>query len=88
MRVNLPQTSAEMKQWAVDEHERFSFATESPQSRGFSSLKFTDQAPIPSLGDTDVLVHFKYASLNYRDIVIPQVSTPNKCRRLLPLSRA
>ncbi|KAI4213329.1 MAG: hypothetical protein LQ351_004070 [Letrouitia transgressa] len=66
-----------MKQWAVDEHERFSFATESPQSRGFSSLKFTDQAPIPSLGDTDVLVHFKYASLNYRDIVIPQGTYPS-----------
>lgn len=74
MKVTQTQTSRKMKQWTVDEHERFSFARESPQSKGFSSLKFTDQAPIPSLGDTDVLVHFQYASLNYRDIIIPQVS--------------
>ncbi|MCJ1399878.1 hypothetical protein MMC11_003081 [Xylographa trunciseda] len=37
---------------------------------GFDSLKFTKDAPIPSLGEHDVLVHFHYASLNYRDLLI------------------
>lgn len=41
---------------------------------GFESLQFHDSVPIPSLGDHDVLVNIHYASLNYRDLIIPQVS--------------
>lgn len=37
---------------------------------GFESLKFSENAPIPDLGDHDVLVNFHYASLNYRDLII------------------
>lgn len=42
---------------------------------GFDSLKFEEKAQIPQLGDHDVLVHFHYVSLNYRDIIIPKVSS-------------
>ena len=42
---------------------------------GFDSLKFEERAEIPSLGDHDVLVNFHYASLNYRDLIIPKVRT-------------
>lgn len=41
---------------------------------GFDSLKFEEKAQIPKLGDHDVLVHFHYVSLNYRDLIIPKVS--------------
>jgi NADPH:quinone reductase-like Zn-dependent oxidoreductase len=40
---------------------------------GFDSLKFHDQAPLPNVGDNDVLVKFHAASLNYRDLIIPMV---------------
>ncbi|KAI4123044.1 MAG: hypothetical protein LQ338_005468 [Usnochroma carphineum] len=43
---------------------------------GFDSLKFDGQAQIPKLGDHDVLVHFHYASLNYRDLIIPKGKYP------------
>lgn len=49
------------KQWTVEGKE------------GFESLKLNEKAPIPSLGDRDVLVHFYAASLNYRDLIIPKV---------------
>ncbi len=42
---------------------------------GFESLKFDDKAEIPTLGEKDVLVNFHYASLNYRDLIIPKVSS-------------
>jgi len=38
--------------------------------KGFDSLEFKD-APVPELGDKDVLVKFRASSLNYRDLVIP-----------------
>jgi len=38
----------------------------------FDGLVYED-APIPKLGDTDVLVKMQGASLNYRDLIIPQV---------------
>ncbi|KAK5115596.1 hypothetical protein LTR85_009767 [Meristemomyces frigidus] len=37
---------------------------------GFDDLKLNDSAPIPELGDKDVLVKFHGASLNYRDLII------------------
>jgi len=40
---------------------------------GLDSLKFNPNAPLPKLGDHDVLVKFKAASLNYRDLVITKV---------------
>ncbi|KAL8830776.1 MAG: hypothetical protein Q9170_005581 [Blastenia crenularia] len=43
---------------------------------GFDSLKFDEKAQIPQLGDHDVLVHFHYASLNYRDLIIPKGKYP------------
>jgi len=49
------------KQWTVEGRN------------GFDSLKFNEKAPIPSLGEKDILVHFYSASLNYRDLAIPKV---------------
>lgn len=49
------------KQWTVE------------GKTGFDSLKYHDKADIPTLGDHDVLVNFHYASLNYRDLIIPKV---------------
>lgn len=43
---------------------------------GFDCLKFTETAQIPELGDHDVLINFHYASLNYRDLIIPQGKYP------------
>ncbi|KAI4257622.1 MAG: hypothetical protein LQ352_001608 [Teloschistes flavicans] len=43
---------------------------------GFTSLKFDESAQIPQLGDHDVLVHFHYVSLNYRDLIIPKGKYP------------
>ncbi|KAE9969224.1 hypothetical protein BLS_005443 [Venturia inaequalis] len=43
---------------------------------GFDDLKFTTDAPVPEIGDKDVLVKFQAASLNYRDLIIPQGKYP------------
>ncbi|KAL2021305.1 hypothetical protein VTK56DRAFT_7276 [Thermocarpiscus australiensis] len=40
-------------------------------ANGFDSLVYQD-APVPKVGDTDVLVRLHGASLNYRDLLIPQ----------------
>ena len=40
---------------------------------GFDSLKPNEKASIPELGDTECLVRFHYASLNYRDLIITKV---------------
>lgn len=50
------------KQWTVN------------GKNGFDSLSYNEKAEIPQLGDHDVLVNFHYASLNYRDLVIPKVA--------------
>ncbi len=39
---------------------------------GFDSIVLKDGS-VPPVGDTDVLVRWKYASLNYRDLVISKV---------------
>lgn len=39
---------------------------------GFDDLVYTE-ASIPSVGENDVLVHLRGASLNYRDLMIPKV---------------
>ncbi|KAL1977348.1 hypothetical protein VTN31DRAFT_207 [Thermomyces dupontii] len=38
---------------------------------GFDDLVYTE-ASIPSVGENDVLVHLRGASLNYRDLMIPK----------------
>ncbi|KAL8778078.1 MAG: hypothetical protein Q9213_007574 [Squamulea squamosa] len=43
---------------------------------GFDSLKLKEKVQIPQLGEHDVLVHFRYASLNYRDLIIPKGKYP------------
>ncbi|KAL8962970.1 MAG: hypothetical protein Q9193_000709 [Seirophora villosa] len=43
---------------------------------GFDSLKFEEKAQISPLGEHDVLVHFHYVSLNYRDLIIPKGKYP------------
>ena len=45
-------------------------------TKGFESLQLNEAAEIPPLGDHDVLVHFYYASLNYRDLIITQALLP------------
>jgi NADPH:quinone reductase-like Zn-dependent oxidoreductase len=40
---------------------------------GFDDLKFNPSAPVPKLGDHDVLVKIRFASLNFRDLVILKV---------------
>ncbi|KAG5655137.1 hypothetical protein KAF25_001910 [Fusarium avenaceum] len=52
----VPQTQ---KQWVVR------------GSNGFDSLEFQTEAPIPSIGDLDVLVQIHAVSLNFRDLIIP-----------------
>lgn len=49
------------KQWTVQNKED-----------GFNALKFAE-APVPKVGENEVLVKFHAASLNYRDLIIPQV---------------
>lgn len=43
---------------------------------GFDALKLDESAPIPQIGDTDVLVKINGASLNYRDLIIPKGKYP------------
>ncbi|EMC91799.1 hypothetical protein BAUCODRAFT_38938 [Baudoinia panamericana UAMH 10762] len=43
---------------------------------GFDDLKLDEQAPIPQLGDKDVLVRLRGSSLNYRDLIIAKGKYP------------
>ena len=52
---------ATMKQWIVE-----------GKDKGFDGLSF-GEAPIPKVGENEVLVKFQAASLNYRDLIIPKV---------------
>ncbi|KAF2816368.1 alcohol dehydrogenase [Mytilinidion resinicola] len=56
-----PQT---MQQWTVEGKD------------GFDSLKLNESAPVPKIGDRDVLVKIHAASLNYRDLIIPKGQYP------------
>ena len=49
------------KQWTV-----------TGSDKGFDGLEFRD-GKVPDVGDTDVLVKFHAASINYRDLIIPKV---------------
>ncbi|KAF2473881.1 alcohol dehydrogenase [Lindgomyces ingoldianus] len=52
------------KQWTIEGKD------------GFESLKLNEQAPVPQLGDKDVLVKIHAVSLNYRDLIIPKGKYP------------
>lgn len=52
---------ATMKQWVVENKEN-----------GFDGLVYKD-APVPKVGESEVLVKLHAASLNYRDLIIPKV---------------
>ena len=42
-------------------------------TNGFENLELKKDVPIPELGEFDVLVQIQAVSLNYRDLIIPQV---------------
>lgn len=50
-----------MKQWIV-----------TGKDKGFDGMSF-GEAPMPKVGENEVLVKFEAASLNYRDLIIPKV---------------
>jgi hypothetical protein len=52
------------KQWSVQNKEN-----------DFDGLKY-DDAPVPKVGENDVLVKLHAASLNYRDFIIPKGKYP------------
>ena len=52
---------AKMNQWTVLGKEN-----------GFDGLTY-GEVPVPKVGENEVLVKFRAASLNYRDLIIPKV---------------
>jgi NADPH:quinone reductase-like Zn-dependent oxidoreductase len=64
-----------MKQWIVKDKEH-----------GLDALVFEKEAPIPKVGENEVLVKMEAASLNYRDLIIPQVSDHSGVRGLMLIS--
>jgi NADPH:quinone reductase-like Zn-dependent oxidoreductase len=43
-------------------------------TNSFDGLELKESAPLPKLGDHDVLVQIEAVSLNYRELAIPRVS--------------
>lgn len=41
--------------------------------KGFDELEYQKNVPVPNVGDHDVLVRLRGATLNYRDLIIPKV---------------
>lgn len=60
-------SNTSIKQWVV-----------TGTDNGFDGLQLQD-AQLPKVGDSDVLVKFHAASLNYRDLIIPLVSCNLLC---------
>lgn len=54
-------SNSSMKQWVV-----------TGTDKGLDGLQLQD-AQLPKVGDNDVLVKLRGASLNYRDLIIPKV---------------
>lgn len=50
-----------MKQWSIQDTKH-----------DFDGLKYED-APVPKVGENEVLIKLHAASLNYRDLIIPKV---------------
>lgn len=61
-----------MKQWTITSSDK-----------GFDGVEY-GEVPVPKVGPNDVLVKINGASLNYRDLIIPMVSTG---RSISPQSR-
>lgn len=59
-KMSVPSTQ---KQWVITSDEK-----------GFDGLVFKE-APVPKLGENEVLVKLHAASLNYRDLAIAKVSS-------------
>lgn len=53
-------TMSTMKQWVVESKDK-----------DFDGLVYQD-APVPKVGESEVLVKIQAASLNYRDLIIPK----------------
>ena len=53
------------KQWVI-----------SGTDKGFDGLEFKEAAPVPAVGENEVLVRLRAASLNYRDLIIPKGQYP------------
>ena len=64
-----------MKQWIV-----------SGTDKDFDGMSF-GEAPIPKVGENEVLVKFQAASLNYRDLIIPKVRILFASCRAIGISR-
>lgn len=60
---------ATMKQWVVENKEK-----------DFDGLVYQD-APVPKVGENEVLVKLQAASLNYRDLIIPKVWSVHLAKR-------
>lgn len=43
--------------------------------KGFDGMVLKQSSPVPQVGDNEVLVKLRGASLNFRDLIIPRVST-------------
>ncbi|KAK0625147.1 hypothetical protein B0T17DRAFT_492887 [Bombardia bombarda] len=56
--MSIPSTQ---KQWVVE-----------TTKKDFDGLVFHDDAPVPQVGDNDVLVRLHGASLNFRDLIMPK----------------
>lgn len=57
------------------------------KTKGFAELSLKE-AEVPKVGDYEVLVKLEGASLNYRDLIIPQVSRRIVCPLFFFLPRA
>jgi NADPH:quinone reductase-like Zn-dependent oxidoreductase len=55
-----------MRQWVIKETKD-----------GFDGMEFQDSAEVPQPGDYEVLVKIQAVSINYRDLIIPQVLVHN-----------
>lgn len=62
--MSIPQSQ---KQWLVQ-----------GKDKGIDGLVKQDNVPIPEVGENEVLVRLRGASLNYRDLIIPRacISVP------------
>ncbi|KAK1082459.1 hypothetical protein LTR48_006961 [Friedmanniomyces endolithicus] len=57
------------------------------EATGFDGLKLNESAPIPEIGDKEVLVKFHGSSLNYRDLIIAKGMYPFPCKdNIVPAS--
>ena len=68
--MSLPSTQ---KQWVIESSEK-----------AFDGLVYQENAALPTVGTTEVLVRLRGAALNYRDLIIPKVKRKRYWRGLKP----